>query len=162
MSNLNLPEDGRQSATALDIQRGTMRMLRAHAFAPICEHALANNRRADIIALSDKGEVWIIEIKSSLEDFRADNKWPEYRDYCDRFFFAVKPEFPSHILPENTGLILADRFQAEIVQDAPEHRLGAPRRKALTLAVARAAALRLAKAVDPDLPTRVDAWRPGK
>ncbi len=159
MENLKIPADGRQSETALEIQRGAMRMLRAHGFAPICEHVLANSRRADIIGLSDKGDVWIIEIKSSIEDFRADHKWPEYRDYCDRFFFAVKPGFPVEILPGETGLVLADRFNGEIVKDAPEYRLAAPRRKAVTLAVARTAAFRLATALDPDLAAKADAWK---
>jgi hypothetical protein len=159
MTDLTIPADGRQSDAALDIQRGAMRMMRAYGLAPVCEHVLANGRRADIIGLSDKGVVWIFEIKSSVEDFRADTKWPEYQDYCDKLFFAVKPDFPTEILPKTAGLVLADRFSGEIIKDAPEHRLAAPRRKAITLSVGRAAAFRLASAIDPDSTSKADAWR---
>ena len=103
-------EDGRQSGRALDIARGTSRVLAAHGLRAIAELSLANGRRADLIAIGEAGEVWIAEIKSSLEDFRADQKWPEYRDFCDRLFFAVSPDFPSEVLPPETGLIVAARW----------------------------------------------------
>jgi len=142
--------DGRQSAAVFDIGRGVARLLKAHGFAPVSEVGLANGRRADVAAVCDGGEVWIVEIKSCLEDFRADRKWPEYREFCDRLFFAVAPDFPRHVLPADAGLIVADRYGGEIVRAAPEHRLAGARRKAMTLRVLRAAALRLQGIVDPE------------
>lgn len=139
-----------KSCTAANILRGVQRLLRAHAFECIAEAVLANGRRADALALSASGEIWIVEIKSSIADFRADNKWPEYRDYCDRFFFAVAADFPVEILPSGTGLILADRYGGVVAHDAPEHRLTAPRRKAVTLSFARTAAARLGLALEPE------------
>jgi hypothetical protein len=118
--------------------------------ASLTEMTLANGRRADEIALSDKGEIWIVEIKSSIADFRADSKWPEYEDFADRLLFAVAPDFPVEILPERTGLILADAYGAEIAREAPVRPLPAARRKALTLRFARIAALRLHHAADPE------------
>lgn len=149
--SLAAPVDGRQSAAALDIARGTKRMLLAHGFASVAELPLANGRRADLIAISDKGEIWIVEIKSGVEDFRSDAKWPEYREFCDRLFFAVDGHFPRELLPSDTGHIIADRFGAEIVQPAPLHQLAGARRKALTLRIARAAAMRLTLVADPEL-----------
>lgn len=143
--------DRRQSAAALEIQRGVSRLLLAHGAAPVTEMPLANGRRADVVALSAAGEIWIVEIKSGPDDFRSDAKWPEYRDYCDRLLFAVAPDFPVAMLPDDTGLILADRYGGEIVRAAPEHRLAAPRRKLMTLQFARLAARRLAVACDPEL-----------
>ena len=95
------------------------------------------------MGLSPTGAIWIVEIKSSIADFRADQKWPEYRDYCDRLWFAVEPDFPVGILPADTGLILAGRIGGEIVREAPEIRLAPARRKAGTLAFAQVAAVRL-------------------
>lgn len=141
--------DGRQSEIAAGIARGTMRMLAQHGFAPVMELVLANNRRADIAAIGTKGEIWIIEIKSCLADYRADGKWPDYSDYCDRFFFAVDADFPSDVIPDDTGLILADRFAAEIVRDSREDRLSGARRKAVTLRFARASSQRLHGLLDP-------------
>ena len=91
-----------------------------------------------------------MEIKSCLEDFRTDQKWPEYREFCDRLLFAVAPGFPREVLPEDTGLIIADRYGGEIMRPAPEHKLAAARRKAMTLRVARTAALRLQAVIDPE------------
>ena len=152
--DLPLPVDGRQSDAALAIARGAGRCLLAHGFARLPELTLANNRRADLIALSESGAIWIVEIKSSLADFRADQKWPEYRDYCDRLFFAVDREFPVDVLPFDTGLILADRYGGDIVREAPEHKLAAARRKVVTQRFARVAALRLHALADPDLAAR--------
>ena len=104
---------------------------------------LANGRRAGGMGLSPEGGIWIVAIKSSIANFRADQKWPEYRDYCDRLWFAVEPDFPVGILPADTGLILAGRFGGEIMREAPEIRLAPARRKAVTLAFAQVAAERL-------------------
>jgi hypothetical protein len=142
--------DGRQSAVAFDICRGVARLLKAHGFAAVCEVALANGRRADVAGLSEAGEIWIIEVKSCLQDFRSDQKWPDYREFCDRLFFAVQPDFPREVLPPDTGLIVADRYGGDIVRAAPEHRLAGARRKTVTLRLAHTAALRLQAAIDPE------------
>lgn len=137
---------------AEDVRRGVMRLLMQTGDMPICELILPNGRRADVAALARDGTVLIVEIKSSVADFRSDQKWPDYRAYCDRLFFAVSPEFPNELLPPECGLILADRYGGEIVRDAPVHaRLTAARRKALTLQIARVAAARLAAQLDPRL-----------
>jgi hypothetical protein len=141
--------DGRQSEAALEIARGAGRLLRSLGLASLSELPLANGRRADLAGLSEAGEIWIIEVKSCLEDFRADAKWPQYREFCDRLHFAVAPGFPLEILPEDTGLILADRFGAEIVREAPALPLPPARRKAMLIRFARQAALRIQTAADP-------------
>jgi hypothetical protein len=110
---------------------------------------LANGKRADFVGLSANGSIWIVEIKSSLGDFRCDQKWPAYRAFCDRLFFAVAPDFPREVLPEDTGLIIADRYGGEILRPAPEHKLPSTRRRTMTLQLARTAALRLHAASDP-------------
>jgi hypothetical protein len=144
------PRDGRQSPAAFAIFRGVARLLKAHGLAVVGEVALANGRRADVAGVADSGEIWIVEIKSCLEDFRADQKWPEYREFCDRLFFAVAPGFPLPVLPEDTGLIVADRYGGEIMRAAPEHKLAGARRKAMTLRVLRTAAFRLQGVIDPE------------
>ena len=146
---LPLAADGRQSPTALAVCTGVRRLLASHGFTSLPELTLASGRRADIVALGADGTIWIVEIKSSSADFRADGKWPDYRDFCDRFFFAVPETFPVDILPRDTGLLLADGYGAAIVRDAPEHRLAGARRKAVTLRFAHAAAGRLHMLVDP-------------
>ncbi len=142
--------DGRQSPTALAIARGTIRLFGELGFAAVPELSLANRRRADIVALSPKGEIWIAEIKSSLADFQADGKWHEYLDYCDRFFFAVTDTFPMDVLPDDPGLIISDRYGAEMVRPSPSTSLPAARRKQVHVAFARTAALRLTRLADPD------------
>ena len=144
------PQDGRQSERARAISRGTQRALAVHGFRAIPELSLADGRRADLAAVDETGAIWIVEIKSSIEDFRADAKWPGYRAWCDRLYFAVAPDFPREILPEDTGLILADRYGGEIVRDAPEHKLPGARRKAIMLRFARVAAGRLMTLADPE------------
>ncbi len=134
-----------------EVCRGAGRLLRALSFAVVNELSLANGRRADIVGLSPAGDIWIVEVKSCLEDLRVDGKWPEYRDFSDALFFAVAPGFPLEVLPADTGLILADRYGAEIVRPAPETRLAAARRKAMTLRFARAAAFGLQALADPGL-----------
>jgi hypothetical protein len=143
------PTDGRQSPTALGIALGARRLLAGLGFASVTELTLACGRRADIVALGADGTIWIAEIKSSVIDFRTDGKWPDYRAFCDRFFFAVASDFPTAVLPIETGLMMADSFGAEMVREAPEHRLTAARRKAMMLRFAHAAAGRLHMLVDP-------------
>jgi hypothetical protein len=149
---LQVPVDGRQSQTALAVGRGTARLLHAHGFSVVSELPLPSGRRADLVALDGGGQVWIVEIKSSVADFRADQKWQDYRLHCDRLFFATSLEVPCEIFPPDTGLIVADAFGAEFRCDAPEHRLPAATRKAMMLLFARAAALRLQSLIDPTGP----------
>jgi hypothetical protein len=144
-----VPVDGRQSETALIVARGTMRLLLSHGFTCVSELPLPSGRRADLVAVGRSGEIWIVEIKSSIADFRADQKWMDYRMHCDRLFFATTVEVPCEIFPKDTGLIVADGFGGEIVCEAPEHRLPAPTRKAMTLRIAQCAALRLQSLIDP-------------
>ena len=146
-----LPVDGRQSPAALAIARGTTRLLHALGHSVVSELPLASGRRADLVALGSDGEIWIVEVKSSLEDFRADHKWLDYRRHCDRLFFATTCEVPPGIFPGDAGLIVADAFGGEIVVEAPMHALDAGTRRRVTLAFARAAALRLSALYDPPL-----------
>jgi hypothetical protein len=143
------PPDRRQSETALAIARGTARLLRSLGFACISELPLPSGRRADLVALNERGDIWIIEIKSSVEDLRADQKWHEYRAHCDRLFFAFTQDLPCGIFPDDTGLIVADAYGAHMHCDAPEHRLAAPTRKLMTVRFAMAAAQRINRLVDP-------------
>ena len=143
------PIDGRQSETALKISRGTARLLHLHGFCVVSELSLTSGRRADLVALGANGEIWIVEIKSSVADFRADQKWADYRAHCDRLFFATTAEVPCEIFPKDTGLIVADAFGASIVCEAPEHKLHAATRKSMILGIARASSLRLQSLIDP-------------
>ncbi|HUB95843.1 MAG TPA: MmcB family DNA repair protein [Stellaceae bacterium] len=134
---------------ARDIFRGTTRALAQLGYAVLSEVPLANGRRADLVAVSRDGSLLIVEVKSSAADFRADRKWPDYRDFCDRLAFAVAADFPRHLIPEDCGLIVADPFGAMILRDGVETRLTPARRKALTLRLARLAAGRLMRLLDP-------------
>jgi hypothetical protein len=144
-----IPIDGRQSQTALAVARGASRLLISLGFCCVSELPLASGRRADLVALGRDGEIWIVEVKSSVADFRADQKWMDYRLHCDRLFFATTVEVPCEIFPPDTGLIVADAFGAEIKCEAPEHRLHTATRKSMTLSIARAASLRLQPLIDP-------------
>jgi hypothetical protein len=149
----SIQSDGPGSPAAAEIARGVGRLLWSLGLASVTELTLANGRRADVVGLSKRGEVWIVEVKSSAEDFRADHKWPEYRDFCDRLWFAVAPTFPHPLLPHDAGLILADRYGGEIVREAPEVRLPPARRKVMALRFARVAAIRLQSLADPEMHT---------
>jgi hypothetical protein len=141
----------RRDAITREVCRGVGRLLRALGHASLAELPLPNGRRADVVSLSEAGDIWIVEVKSSVEDLRVDHKWPEYRDFSDALFFAVAPAFPLDLIPADTGLILADRYGAEIVRPAPEHRLAPARRRSMILRFARAAALTLQAVSDPGL-----------
>ncbi len=127
------------------VTRGAARLMVALGYAPLLEVGLPNGRRADVMALGPKGQIIICEVKSSLEDFRTDRKWDQYLPYCDAFYFAVSPEFPREILPDEPGLIVADAFGGAVLRAAPDTPLVAARRKALTLGFARLAAMRTAE-----------------
>lgn len=128
--------------TTSTVTRGAARLVTALGFAPLLEVVLPNGRRADIMALGPRGQIIIVEVKSGIDDFRTDRKWGEYLAFCDAFYFAVAPEFPAEVLPPEPGLIVADAFDGAVLREAPETPLVGARRKALTLAFARLAALR--------------------
>jgi hypothetical protein len=115
----------------------------------ISELVLPSGRRADLVALSADGEVWIVEIKSSVADLRTDHKWMHYRRHCDRLYFATGVDLPCGVFPADSGLIVADAFGGSVIREAPSHRLEPPTRKRVTLAFARTAALRLSMHLDP-------------
>jgi hypothetical protein len=144
--------DGRQSEAALAIARGTARYLHALGYCVVSELPLPSGRRADLVALGGDGEIIIVEIKSSVADFRADQKWMDYRRHCDRLFFATHSGVPCEIFPAEAGLIVADAFGASIVSEAPEQRIAAATRRSVTLRFAHAAALRLQAVADPQGP----------
>jgi hypothetical protein len=144
--------DGRQSEAALAIARGTARYLHALGYCVVSELPLPSGRRADLVALGGDGEIIIVEIKSSVADFRADQKWMDYRRHCDRLFFATHAGVPCEIFPTEAGLIVADAFGASIVSEAPEQRIAAATRRSVTLRFAHAAALRLQAVADPQGP----------
>lgn len=134
-----------------NVTRGAARLLSQMGYAALQEVTLPNGRRADLMALSGKGELMIVEVKSSVEDYRVDRKWPEYAPYCDRFAFAVAPEFPQDLLPEGPGLMVCDGFGGAVLRDAPVEALAGARRKALLIGFARLAALRSAGVVALEL-----------
>ena len=141
----------RQTMEACDLLRGVSRALAEADHAVIAELPLRNGRRADMAALDRAGAITVVEVKSCRADFRSDRKWYEYLPYCDRFYFAVGRDFPLDLLPPEEGLILADRFGAEIVREARLRALSPARRKAMLIRFGRAAASRLRSFVDPQL-----------
>jgi len=128
------------------LTRGVMRLFIDLGLSPLAEFKLVNGRRADVAGLDRQGRLTIAEIKSCRADFECDQKWPDYLDYCDRFYFAVDPAFPLEILPASEGLILADAYGAAIKTAAAVRFLAPARRKAVTLRFARQAALRACEA----------------
>ncbi len=138
-----------QLAAGQLLARGVSRHLRDLDFVTVEEFSPANGLRVDVMALGPKGELWVVECKSSRADFASDGKWQGYLEWADRYFWAVDAAFPTDILPEATGLILADGWDAEILRMGPEARLAGARRRALTLRLARQAALRLQALRDP-------------
>lgn len=132
----------------LALTRGVVRFFMDMGLTPLAEFKLANGRRADVAALDRKGLLTIVEVKSCRADFEVDQKWPEYLDFCDKFYFAVDPSFPMALLPETEGLIVADAFGAMIKRAANDRPLAAARRKAVTLRFARQAGRRALFAED--------------
>lgn len=131
-----------RSETTQSVTRGAARLMMDMGYAPLLEVCLPNGRRADVMAIGRKGDIVICEVKSGVEDYRVDHKWHEYAPFCDAFYFAVAPEFPQAILPDEPGLIVADGFGGAVVREAPPMPLAPARRKALTLAFARLGAMR--------------------
>ena len=125
------------------LTRGLLRALHAQGWAAISEVTLASGRRVDAMAIDGKGEITVVEVKSSVADFQSDGKWHEYRDFCDRFYFAVPPEFPQALLPADSGLFVVDPYGGALVRDAPVHKLSAARRKTLLITFGALASRRL-------------------
>ena len=146
---LETPIDGRQSEAALAIGRGVRRLLRARGFATVTELPLVNGRRADVVGVNGDGALLIVEIKSSVADFRADHKWRDYAAYCDRLYFGVCARIPVEIMPEDAGLIVADPYGAEILREATPRVIAPATRRAVLLRFAQAAADRLHRLADP-------------
>ena len=131
------------------LARGVARHLIGHDFVSVLELVPAPGLRVDVMALGPRGEIWIVECKSSRIDYVSDRKWHHYLEWCDRFFWAVDGDFPTDLLPDETGLILADSYDAEIVRMAPDQPMAGARRKAMLVKFARHAALRLQGLRDP-------------
>lgn len=153
-----MPDDLREFTALAGVKpgvalaRGVCRhLLSAHGFVTVEEMTPAPGLRVDVMALGPKGELWVVECKSCRADFQADRKWQGYLPFCDRFFWAVDCDFPVELLPDGTGLIVADAYDAEIVRMGPDLGLPAARRKAMTQRFARHAALRWHGARDPGM-----------
>ena len=144
----------RETISACDLVRGVGRALTDADHSVLTELALGNGRRADVAAIDRAGAVILVEVKSCRADFVADRKWQEYLAYCDRFYFAVGPDFPRAFLPSEEGLILADRFGGEIIRTAQLRALSPARRKAMLIRFGRTAASRLQTLTDaqPEAP----------
>lgn len=139
------------------LARGVCRHMRAHDFVTVEEFVPARGLRVDVMGLGPRDEIWVIECKSCRADFTGDRKWQGYLEWCDRYFWAVDRDFPAELLPEGTGLLLADGYDAEILRMGEERRLPAARRKVLMRKFARHAALRLQGLRDPGM---LSAYRP--
>lgn len=146
--------DGAQPGQLL--ARGVSRHMRSHDFVCVEELVPTRGLRVDVMALGPKGEVWIIECKSSRADFTSDSKWQGYLEWCDRYFWAVDQDFPTDLLPPETGLIIADGFDAEVIRMPEEAKLAAARRKVMHMKFARTAAQRLHRYRDPGVAALVD------
>ncbi len=147
-------EPGADSAVAplsgaAAILRGLCRHFAERGHATLPEVTLATGRRVDLMAIDRAGAILVVEIKSSTPDFRADRKWHEYRPFCDRFAFAVGPDFPRALLPDDAGLVIADAYGAEVLRESAAVPLPAARRKALLLRFAHVAGARLQRLADP-------------
>ena len=138
------------SADGTLLARGVCRALAAHGVSALTEFTFKDGRRADVIGLTGDGGVSVVEVKSSRRDFLGDGKWPAYTAFCDRFYFAVPADFPRDLLPADCGLWIADAYHAELVREAPTHKLNAARRRAVTLRFAQVASQRLLRASDPN------------
>ena len=130
----------------VEVTDGVCRLL-YHQMVCLTELRLGNGRRLDVLALGAKGELWSVEVKSSVADFKADQKWESYVEYCDRLFFAVPMDFPKELIPKSVGLIVADRFEAAILRMPEEQKLSAARRKKLLISFGQTAAGRLGNTI---------------
>lgn len=150
-SPLNNVDVGVRPQVTQAVTRGARRALAAMGYSSLVEVTLKGGRRADILAFDKKGHVTIIEVKSSLADYAADDKWQDYLEFCDKFYFAVSDTFPQSQIPADCGLMIADAYDAVIVREADEVPLAAARRRSLMLTIARLGADRLHLLQDPGL-----------
>ena len=132
------------------LARGVARLLLSMGHAPLLEFVPTPGLRVDVVSVTPKGEIWVVECKSCRADFSADRKWQGYLDYCDRFFWATNCDFPTELLPDDSGLMIADPYGAELSRMAPLSKLAAARRARVLRDIARAAACRLVRISDPD------------
>ena len=149
---MELPDAARQTRPdiTLAVCRGACRLMRQSGRSVLRELPLPDGRRADIVAIAGSGELTIVEVKSSIEDWRVDRKWPDYLDWCDLLYFAVPVDVPQSLIAEDVGLIVADAYGGEILRHPPRRPVAAARRKALLIDCARLASERLARFEDPD------------
>ena len=149
---MELPDAARQTRPdiTLAVCRGACRLMRQSGRSVLRELPLPDGRRADIVAIAGSGELTIVEVKSSIEDWRVDRNWPDYLDWCDLLYFAVPVDFPQSLIAEDVGLIVADAYGGEILRHPPRRPVAAARRKALLIDCARLASERLARFEDPD------------
>ncbi len=133
------------------LARGVSRHLLTHGYVSIEEFVPSRGLRVDVMGLGPKGEIWVVECKSSRADFQSDSKWQGYLEWCDRFFWAVDTDFPTELLPPESGLIIADAYDAEIIRMGPESKLAPARRKKMIQKFAVDAARRLHTLRDPRL-----------
>lgn len=145
-----LPSSAGEPPPAALLARGVCRAFDHLGYASLVEFPLANGRRADVLALGKGGDLVIVEIKSSVADFRTDHKWPHYREFADRLCFAVSSGFPTALIPEDCGLMVADAFGATVLREGRSTPLTAGRRRTMTLRFARIAAARLRRWLDPE------------
>jgi hypothetical protein len=141
-------ENGVSTENALGVARGVSRLLIQEGYSPILEFTLANGRRLDVAAIGPDGTMVGVEIKVALSDLKGDQKWPEYLEFCELFYFAIPPNFPDEYVPPSTGLIVADSYGGAIVRPSPRAQLHPSRRKAVTLSFARVAAERLSQIIE--------------
>jgi hypothetical protein len=144
-----LPRLARPDITVA-VCRGACRLMRQAGQSVLLEMPLPNGRRADIFAVGRGGELTIVEVKSSIEDWRVDIKWPEYLGWCDQLYFAVPVDFPQPLIPDEIGLIVADAYSGEILRHPPKRPMAPARRKSLLIDCTRLASERLARLEDPD------------
>ena len=131
------------------IARGVMRHFSQMGLPSLSEYSPVRGLRVDVIVLAPSDEIWIVECKSSKIDFKSDKKWQNYLEWCDRYFWAVDSDFPKDILPFDTGLIIADPYDAKILRESPLNKLPAARRKKIVRSMASTACNRLAAYTDP-------------
>lgn len=154
-----------RSDLAVRMARGVCRRLLDLGYRPLTEFTLTGGRRVDVIGLNDAGRFLVVEIKTSVADFRGDAKWPDYLAYCDEYYFAVPPDFPADLLPDEHGLIVADAFDAAVRRPAPVLPMNATRRRHQILKFGLAASERLFRGADSWPPAggpatgTLDAWR---
>ncbi|MDA0219255.1 MAG: MmcB family DNA repair protein [Proteobacteria bacterium] len=146
-----MTDEAAETREAVLLARGVCRLFDAMGHACLTEVTVKNGRRADVLTLDAAGRFTVVEIKTSLADFRADAKWGEYLEFCDHYYFAVPPHFPQAVLPETHGLIVADAWDATILRPSAETGMNGARRKAQTLRFAQLAARRLRLLLDPPL-----------